>query len=101
MRTGWLAPRATSCWRIDARGIWRGVRFERNQPAVPASVGPLRRAVARFAAQSGAPASGSPSTAGALVLSSLGVAHRRGGYRDPESQAFIESWFSKLKERCV
>jgi putative transposase len=35
------------------------------------------------------------------VLSGLGVAHRRGGYRDPESQAFIESWFSKLKERCV
>ncbi len=22
-------------------------------------------------------------------------------YRDPESQAFIESWFGKLKERCV
>jgi putative transposase len=36
-----------------------------------------------------------------LVLSGLGVAHRRGGYRDPESQAFIESWFAKLKERCV
>jgi putative transposase len=36
-----------------------------------------------------------------LVLSGLGIAHRRGGYRDPESQAFIESWFSKLKERCV
>ncbi len=36
-----------------------------------------------------------------LVLSGLGVTHRRGGYRDPESQAFIESWFSKLKERCV
>ncbi len=36
-----------------------------------------------------------------LVLSGLGVAHRRGGYRDPESQAFIESWFSKLKERCL
>jgi transposase InsO family protein len=35
------------------------------------------------------------------VLSGLGIAHRRGGYRDPESQAFIESWFSKLKERCV
>jgi putative transposase len=35
------------------------------------------------------------------LLSGLGVAHRRGGYRDPESQAFIESWFSKLKERCV
>jgi putative transposase len=36
-----------------------------------------------------------------LVLSGLGVAHRRGGYRDTESQAFIESWFGKLKERCV
>ncbi len=35
------------------------------------------------------------------VLSSLGIAHRRGGYRDPESQAFIESWFGKLKEREV
>jgi len=35
------------------------------------------------------------------VLSVLGVAHRRGGYRDPESQAFIESWFSKLKERLI
>jgi putative transposase len=31
----------------------------------------------------------------------LGIVHRRGGYRDPESQAFIESWFSKLKQRCV
>jgi hypothetical protein len=36
-----------------------------------------------------------------LVLSALGVAHRRGGYRHPESQAFIESWFRYLKERCV
>jgi putative transposase len=35
------------------------------------------------------------------VLSGLGVAHRRGGYRDPESQAFIESWFSKLKQRLI
>ena len=34
-------------------------------------------------------------------LASLGVTHRRGGYRDPESQAFIESWFGKLKEREV
>jgi putative transposase len=31
----------------------------------------------------------------------LGIVHRRGGYRDPESQAFIESWFSKLKQRCI
>jgi len=35
------------------------------------------------------------------VLTGLGISHRRGGYRDPESQAFIESWFGKLKERCV
>ncbi|MFN8159806.1 MAG: IS3 family transposase [Solirubrobacterales bacterium] len=35
------------------------------------------------------------------VLSGLGIAHRRGGYRDPESQAFIESWFGKLKVREV
>jgi putative transposase len=35
------------------------------------------------------------------VLAGLRVAHRRGGYRDPESQAFIESWFSKLKERLI
>src|SRR5215213_8737810 len=34
-------------------------------------------------------------------LAALGVTHRRGGYRDPESQAFIESWFSKLKQRCI
>ena len=27
------------------------------------------------------------------LLSALGIAHRRGGYRDPESQAFIESFF--------
>lgn len=29
------------------------------------------------------------------------MTHRRGGYRDPESQAFIESWFSKLQERLI
>jgi len=34
-------------------------------------------------------------------LSEHGITHRRGRYRDPESQAFIESWFSKLKLRCV
>lgn len=34
-------------------------------------------------------------------LSEQSITHRRGGYRDPESQAFIESWFGKLKQRCV
>jgi putative transposase len=29
------------------------------------------------------------------------ITHRRGGYRHPERQAFIESWFAKLKQRCV
>jgi len=36
-----------------------------------------------------------------LAISALGLTHRRGGYRDPESQAFIESWLRYLKERCV
>ena len=46
---------------------------------------------------------GSAFTARATLtkLRELGIRHRRGGYRDPESQAFIESWFSKLKEREV
>lgn len=34
-------------------------------------------------------------------LSALGITHRRGGYRDPESQAFIESWFGQFKKRCA
>ena len=34
-------------------------------------------------------------------LAEHGIAHRRGGYRDSESQAFIESWFGKLKQRLV
>jgi putative transposase len=46
---------------------------------------------------------GSAFTAQSFVdhLRELGIIHRRGGYRDPESQAFVESWFSKLKEREV
>jgi len=36
-----------------------------------------------------------------LVFSGLGIPHHRGGYRDPESQAFIESWFRHLNKRCV
>jgi putative transposase len=34
------------------------------------------------------------------VLSVLGVTHSRGGYRDPESQAFIESWFYSAADWC-
>jgi putative transposase len=36
-----------------------------------------------------------------LAISGLGVRHRRGGYRDPESQAFIESSSRHLNERRV
>jgi putative transposase len=35
------------------------------------------------------------------ALAERDVAHRRGGHRDPESQAFIESGFAKRKEREV
>jgi transposase InsO family protein len=43
---------------------------------------------------------GSPFTAPAFkaVLDTLEIAHRR-GYRDPESQAFIESWFGRFTQR--
>jgi putative transposase len=34
-------------------------------------------------------------------LSARGITHRRGGYQDPESQAFIESWFGQFKKRCA
>jgi putative transposase len=34
-------------------------------------------------------------------LGELGITHRRGGYRDPESQAFSESRLGKLKQRKV
>ena len=34
-------------------------------------------------------------------LSARGIAHRRGGYRDPESQAFIESWSGQFKRRMA
>ena len=36
-----------------------------------------------------------------LALPGLGIAHRRDDYGDRESQAFIESWFRYLKQRCV
>lgn len=34
-------------------------------------------------------------------LATRRIAHRRGGYRDPESQAFIESWFGQFKKRVA
>lgn len=34
-------------------------------------------------------------------LSDRGITHRRSGYRDPESQAFIESRFGQFKKRVA
>src|SRR3954454_21658522 len=42
-----------------------------------------------------------PARAFRARLTEHGIVHRRGGYRDPESQAFFESWFSRLKKRCI
>ncbi len=55
------------------------------------------------ASSSSAPDNGTASTSRGFRVrpGELGIVHRRGGYRDPESQAFIESWFSKLKERLI
>jgi putative transposase len=49
----------------------------------------------------GSPGSAFTSRAFRAWLAEHGITHRRGGYRDPESQAFIESWFGKLKQRCI
>jgi transposase InsO family protein len=35
------------------------------------------------------------------ALDALGIVHRRGCYRDPESRRTSSPWFDKLKERCV
>jgi putative transposase len=34
-------------------------------------------------------------------LPARGITHRRGGYRDPEPQAFIESWFGQFTKRLA
>jgi putative transposase len=67
----------------------------------------IERAAAAYAIQEGELTLGSdngsafPARRFRARLGELGIRHRRGGYRDPESQAFIESWFGKLKQREV
>ena len=68
----------------------------------------VERAVALHGIEPGELTLGSPDNGSAFTarrlrqrLAELGIRHRRGGYRDPESQAFIESWFGKLKQREV
>jgi putative transposase len=43
----------------------------------------------------------SPAAPSPPALGKLGVTHPRGGYRDPESEASIETWLGKLKQRLV
>jgi putative transposase len=78
----------TRCRAKEAIGLIERAATERGIPAGSLTLGTDN---------------GSAFTARAFkaVLVGLGIAHRRGGYRDPESQAFIESWFGKLKERCI
>ena len=67
----------------------------------------IERAAAVYAIQNGELTLGSDNGSAFTArrfrgrLAELEIRHRRGGYRDPESQAFIESWFGKLKEREV
>ena len=79
----------------------------RRQLTTDEAVAVVERAAAAYAIQPGelvlGTDNGSAFTARRFRsrLAALGIKHRRGGYRDPESQAFIESWFGKLKEREV
>jgi putative transposase len=43
----------------------------------------------------------SPAARFAPGLAELGIVHRRDGYGDPDSRAFVESSFSTLKQRCI
>src|SRR5215207_4079788 len=99
---GWVYPMAAiDCTReITARHL-------KTRCRATEAIGLIERAAAERAIVPGTLTlgtdNGSAFTARAFktVLSDLAIAHRRGGYRDPESQAFIEPWFGKLKERCV
>lgn len=71
------------------------------------AIGVLDQAIARQGIEAGSLTLGTDNSSAftsrrfKTTLTELAVTHRRGGYRDPESQAFIESWFGKLKQRLV
>jgi transposase InsO family protein len=92
----------------------RSIAAPARSPAGGSTYGPGRRrrsaASSRASSIAGCRRAGSPSGQTTAVsspadfrkhLSARGVTHRRGGYRDPESQAFIESWFGQFKKRCA
>ena len=71
------------------------------------AIGLIERAAAVYAIEPGELTLGSDNGSAFTArrfrarLAQLGIAHRRGGYRDPESQAFIESWFGNSRRgRC-
>ena len=83
-------------WALDVRcRAARGHRRHRPRDR--------RRAMSRPDRSRSAPTTAprSPAARSAPGSPSTAITHRRGGYRDPESQAFIESWFSKLKQRLI
>ncbi|MEO9238069.1 MAG: DDE-type integrase/transposase/recombinase [Jatrophihabitantaceae bacterium] len=85
--------REVACWRVDVR--------TRSQEAIACvEQGILDRAVPPGRLTIGSD-NGSQFTSRDFRkhLSARGVTHRRSGYRDPESQAFIESWFGQFKKR--
>jgi putative transposase len=61
----------------------------------------IERAVAEQGILSGALTLGTDNGSALTARATRLVMSGLGGYRDPESQAFIESWFRYLKERCV
>ena len=73
----------------------RGHRRASRPPSWPAGSSPAGSLSAATTARS------SPRRDFRRHLSARGITHRRGGYRDPESQAFIESWFGQFKKRCA
>lgn len=87
--------REVACWRVDLR--------TRSQKAIACvEQGILNRAVPPGRLTLGSDnASQFTSRDLRRHLSARGVTHRRGAYRDPESQAFIESWFGQFEKRCA
>ena len=87
--------REVTCWRVDLR-----TRSQEAIACVEAGLTARKVPAGRLTLGSD---NGSQFTSRGFRrhLSARGVAHRRGGYRDPESQAFIESWFGQFKKRCA
>lgn len=87
--------REVACWRVDVR--------TRTEEAV----GCVEQGITDRAVRPGRLTIGSDNGSQFTSrdfrkhLSDRGVTHRRGGYRDPQSQAFIESWFGQFKKRCA